>query len=310
MSELYPHIHPDFQHLMLLDDERRIESLHEPLWINYPKSDHIIQYLGQMLRYPKKPRMQGVLIIGDSNIGKTSIINHFISLHPDSMMEDEFQTTRAYKPVIYAKMQTSEEKDLYISILQNFWSPFRSSDSLTKLRYQTISLMRECNVRMLILDEIQNLLRGTAMKQRIMMDAIKNLSNELMIPIIGAGTQEAVAVLSTEPQLNTRFDTITLPKWDMDKNFRAMIVALEKRLPLKKPSRLDTKEKALLIYKISRGNLGDLHRLLIVSTEYAIRHGIEEITVEVIKKHSWIMREDNRAREIIFDTDTAISTKG
>lgn len=310
MSDLYPHIHPDFQHLMHLDDKQRIENLQEPLWVNYPKSDEIVQYLGQILRYPKKPRMQGVLIIGDSNIGKTSIINRFISLHPDSMMEDEFQTTRAYKPVIYAWMQSADEKDLYISILKSFWSPFRPTDSLSKLRYQTISLMRECNVRMLILDEIQNLLRGTAMKQRIMMDSIKNLSNELMIPIVGAGTQEAVTVLSTDPQLTSRFDIITLPKWEMDKNFRAMLVAFEKRLPLKKASHLDIKEKALLIYKISRGNLGDLHRLLIICTQYAILHGIEEITVGIIQKHAWMMRKDNRAREIIFDSDTTIPTKG
>jgi len=304
MSESYTHLHQDFQHLMLLDDEKRIDSLHENLWINYPRSDEIVQLLGQMMNRPKKPRMPGLLIIGESNIGKTSIIHRFADLHPDITYEDDMEMSRVQKPVIHALMRGSDEKDLYAAILDRFWTPFRPTDPQAKLRHQVIALMRECNVKILILDEIHNLLRGTAVKQRIMMDAIKNLSVELMIPVIGVGTKEAAMVLATDPQHTSRFDIIKLPKWELDKNFRALLVAFEKRLPLKKPSHLDTKEKATLLFSISRGNLGDLHRLLIECATYAIHHGAEEITVDIINRHKWVKPTDTRtAREIVFDTD-------
>lgn len=304
MSNSYPHLHEDFKHLMLLSDEKRIESLHENLWINYPLSDEIVQLMGQLMNRPKKPRMPGLLIIGESNIGKTSIIHRFAELHPDTTMEDEMEMTRVHKAVIHALMRGSDEKDLYAAILDRFWTPFRPTDPQAKLRHQVISLMRECNVKILILDEIHNLLRGTAVKQRIMMDAIKNLSVELMIPIIGVGTKEAALVLSTDPQHTSRFDLVKLPKWEMDKNFRGLLVAFERRLPLKEASHLDSKEKAPLLYAISRGNLGDLHRLLIECSSYAIRHGIEDITVGIINKHKWVKPTDTRsAREIVFDSD-------
>lgn len=304
MSDAYSHLHNDYRQLMLLEDTERSKSLHENIWINYPKSEQIVQLLGQMMSRPKKPRMQGLLIIGESNIGKTSIIHRFAELHPDTTIEDDLEITRVQKPVIHAVMRSSDEKDLYVAILEKFWTPFRPTDPKAKLRHQVISLMRECNVKILILDEIHNLLRGTAVKQRIMMDSIKNLSVELMIPIVGVGTKEAALVLATDPQHTSRFDIVKLPKWDMDKNFRALLIAFEKRLPLKKSSSLDTKEKAPLLYKISKGNLGDLHRLLIECSDYAIRHGIEEITIDVIKECKWVMRPDNRtAREIVFDTD-------
>lgn len=305
MNELYLHLHQNYKHLMELNDATRIASLDDNIWINYPKSDEVIQILEQALnRAQKKPRVQGLLLIGESNIGKTSIVNQFRIMHGDSSFIDAQEMTRASKPVIYALMKSSDEKDLYIGILERFFTSFRPTDPLAKLRHQALALMRECHVKMLILDEIQNLLRGTASKQRIIMDAIKNLSNELMIPIVGVGTKDAALILATDPQHTSRFDIVRLSKWELDKNFRGMLAAFEKRLPLKKPSSLDKKEKATLLYDISRGNLGDLHRLLIECTRYAIQHGIEEITEEIIEKYKWLKPTDTKsAREILFASD-------
>lgn len=304
MNNAFPHLHDDYKHLALLNDQERIESLHADMWINYPRSEKIIQLLGQMMNHPKKPRMQGLLIIGESNIGKTSLIHRFSQLYPDTTIEDDMEMTHVQKPVMHAVMRGSDEKDLYIAILEKFWTPFRPTDPKVKLRHQLMMLMRECNVKILILDEIHNLLRGSAVKQRIMMDTIKNLSVELMIPIVGVGTKEAALILASDPQHTSRFDLVKLPNWEMDKNFRALLVAFEKRLPLKKPSHLDTKEKAPLLYKTSRGSLGDLHRLLIECSTYAIEQGIEEITVDIINKFKWVKPTDTRsAREIVFDTD-------
>lgn len=290
---------------MELNDVARIESLDDDIWINYPKSDEVIQILEQALnRAHKKPRVQGLLLIGESNIGKTSIVNQFRKMHQDSSFVDAQEMTCAFKPIVYALMTSSDEKDLYIGILEKFFTSFRPTDPLAKLRHQALALMRECHVKMLILDEIQNLLRGTASKQRIMMDVIKNLSNELMIPIVGIGTKDAALILATDPQHTSRFDIARLSKWELDKNFRGMLSALEKRLPLKKPSALNEKEKATLLYNISRGNLGDLHRVLIECTRYAIQQGIEEITKEIIIRYSWLKPTDTKsAREILFASD-------
>lgn len=299
MNRTYPHIHEDYRHLMSLDDEQRIISLDNNFWINYPTSDKIMQLLNRLINMPKKPRMQGLLIIGEANMGKTSIVNQFAALHPDSTTEDDMEITRAHRPVIHAVMQSSEEKELYVAVLEKFWVPHRKTDPAIKLKYQMISLMRECNVKMLILDEIHNLLRGTATKQRIIMDTIKNLSNELMIPIVGVGIQEAALILSSDPQHASRFDIVRLPKWEMDKNFRAMLNAFEARLPLKHPSGLSQKDKAPLLYNICKGNLGDLHRLLVECSIQAIIKGTETITVDLIMEAKWVMRSDRKkAREI------------
>jgi hypothetical protein len=146
------------------------------------------------------------------------------------------------------------------------------------------SLMIECRVDLLIIDEIHHFLNGTPAQQRDVIQALKNIGTKLQISIIGVGIKDAALVLGTDPQLSSRFDIIRLFNWELDKTFRGLLNAFEKHLPLKKSSNLAEKEKCILLYDISQGNLGDLHKLLIVCTRYAIENEIEEITIDVIKK--------------------------
>jgi len=115
------------------------------------------------------------------------------------------------------------------------------------------------------------------------MNAIKLLCNELMIPIVGVGTRDAVRILHTDPQHASRFDMVTLPNWKLDKDFQSLLAGFEKVLPLKCSSRIHEPEKATLLHTISDGNLGNLHRLLVECAKVAITSGKEIIDVTTIK---------------------------
>ncbi|WP_443677963.1 TniB family NTP-binding protein, partial [Neisseria lactamica] len=103
-----------------------------------------------------------------------------------------------------------------MSLLERFYIPYRATDSIAKLRYQTIHLFHEYKVEMLIIDEFYSLLVGTPRLQRQVMNAIKILCNELQIPIVGVGTKDAIRVLHTYPQHASRFDVAELPTWKLD----------------------------------------------------------------------------------------------
>ncbi|MED7819067.1 MULTISPECIES: TniB family NTP-binding protein [unclassified Francisella] len=287
----YTHLNEETKSIVELDLDTRIEYLYQPIWINYPKTIDVIKLLNSLLKRPKQPRMQNLLLIGESNIGKTSLINYFHSIHPNHTSEDEDGMSKVNKTLVIAQSPaTADEKGLYVSILDTFWTPYRVTDSTVKLRYQVIHLMRLCNVKMLILDEIHNLLSGTASKQRTVMNAIKNLGNELLIPIVGVGTKDAALILHSDPQHASRFDIVNLPKWDLDKNFRSLLKSFEMRLPLKEASNLASKEKATLLYTISEGNLGDLHKLLIECCITTLETKSESISTDIIKQHKWVKK--------------------
>lgn len=151
-----------------------------------------------------------------------------------------------------------------------------------------IHLMRACHVRMLIIDELHSLLAGTAQKQREVMNALKNLCNELCIPIVGVGTSEAVRVLHTDPQHASRFEVARLPSWTLDKEFQRLLASFERVLPLQHASKLHTPELAMRLHAISEGNIGNLHRLLIECATEAINSGEERITLPIIENNKWV----------------------
>lgn len=301
-NSLYPYLNEQCKNIINNSKEDRINFMHSDILIEYPKIKEIHKLLNQIMNRPKKPRMQNLLIIGESNIGKTSIVKSFVKKHPSYTLEDEEGMSVMNRPVVLAlASDNADVKDLYISILEAFWTPFNPGDSLAKLRHQTFMLMTECNVQMLIIDEIHHFLRGTSKQQRNVMDALKNIGNRLMIPIVGVGLREASLILTADPQLSSRFDLIKLSKWSLDKNFRALLKAFEKRLPLRKPSNLDSREKAPLLHMISQGNLGNLHRLLIECATYAIAKDVEYISVDIINKFKWIKPTNSLTpREIPF----------
>jgi hypothetical protein len=48
-------------------------------------------------------------------------------------------------------------------------------------------------------------LAGPLLRQRQFLNVIKHLGNELQIPIVAAGTQDAFNAIQTDPQLANRF---------------------------------------------------------------------------------------------------------
>src|SRR5207249_11184773 len=60
----------------------RIEHIRRPRWIGYPRAKQLLDKLDELLTHPKTHRMPNLLIIGDTNAGKTMLANRFVQLHP------------------------------------------------------------------------------------------------------------------------------------------------------------------------------------------------------------------------------------
>lgn len=282
----------DFAHLcsdciptLALTTEERLESLKKPLWIGYGRANEIMEELKSLLSYPKQPRMPNKLIVGDSNNGKTTLIERFTKKFGEPYVDAE---GNAVRPVVLTEAPTTpDEKGLYYSILNRFWDIRGSNKTVADLRYQVLHLMRSCQVKLLIIDEMHSLLTGSPMKQREVMNALKFMCNELRIPIVGVGCREAVQVLHTDPQHASRFDVLALPAWKMGKEFRRLLVSFESELPLRKPSNLHDEAIAGHLHWICEGNLGNLSRLLTQCAREAILTGSERIDESIIKRHEW-----------------------
>ena len=271
---------PDLRYALRLSDRERLAFMDRPTLLRYPAGDEILEQLQRLLEMPKRPRMGNLLVVGESNNGKTTLIEKFHKLHGKPSDDDDEPS----KPVVVVEAPpTADEKSLHLSILDRFHAPHRTTAPVTQLRYQTLHLLRHCRTRMLIIDEFHSMLAGTTRKQSEMMNAIKFLCNELQVPIVGVGTHVAVRVIQSDTQHASRFRVAVLPRWELDRAFQRLLVGFQKTLPLKRESKLADKETTHELHVASDGNLGNLREGLVACARKAIENGTEQITLDLIR---------------------------
>ena len=268
-----------------LSNEERKEFILEEKWITYPNAKEILSKLEFLYKHPKKSRMPCMLIVGETNNGKTSIINKFLKEH--SPYESEEVTITPILSVVAP--ETGSISDFFSKILQNLCVPYRNGDKINKKRELIDHYFKICEIRMLIVDEIHNILVGAVSKQKAFMNSLKNLSTELQIPIVIVGISDALHATNTDSQINNRFKPIALKKWQLDRTYLSLLASLEKILPLKNSSNLySNKELAEYIFDTSEGYIGEIIELITAASIYAIDNKIEKIDIKVLKNCGFV----------------------
>ncbi|MFN7611272.1 MAG: TniB family NTP-binding protein, partial [bacterium] len=112
---------------------------------------------------------------------------------------------------------------------------------------------------------------------------MKYISNEISLPMVAFGTDEAINVFSSDPQLKNRFKKVYLPAWEPNADFQRLLMSVVQLLPLKEPSGLSQEEMAYFIYSKTNGTIGEVNTLIRSSAILALKSGQEKITREVIE---------------------------
>lgn len=287
------HLHnKTLENIMNYSDKERILSVKKFKWIGYTNAINIHKKLEDLRDYPKTLRMPNLLLIGDSNNGKTVLLNKFAE-NNNSFVDEN--TQELILPVLMVQAPPDpDEKRFYNSILEGLFAPYKNSEKIEARQQRVIHLLKKVNLKVLIIDEIHHLLAGTISKQRTFLNVIKYLSNELKISIVCSGTREAFNAIQTDPQLANRFEPKILSKWQFDEEYLRLLASFEKVLPLKEPSHLIERSLANTILIKSEGLLGEISKILELSTILAIETGIEKINKNILDNIDYISPSDRK----------------
>jgi hypothetical protein len=88
-----------------------------------------------------------------------------------------------------------------------------------------LRLLATVEVKLLIIDEAQHVLAGPLLRQRQFLNVIKHLGNKLQLPIVAAGTQDALNAIQTDPQLAHRFEPAVLRRWTMGEDYLRLLAS-------------------------------------------------------------------------------------
>jgi type II secretory pathway predicted ATPase ExeA len=278
-------------HLQRTDAER-INYIRSPKWIGYDRANEVLERLEALLTHPKSHRMPNLLVIGDTNNGKTMLVQRFCHRHKP---QDNPEGEAAVVPVLYVKAPPiPDEGRFYNAILELLFAPYKPGDRADRKQFQAIKLLRAVGLKMLVIDEIHHILAGTMTKQKAFLNVIKYLGNELEVPIIGVGTRDAFRAIQTDLQLSNRFDHALLPRWSNDEKFLRLLATFERAIPLQHPSDLIDGSLADKIYSMSEGYLGEISRLLVDAAVAAVETQQERIDKRLLDRIGWAPPSERR----------------
>lgn len=221
----------------------RISLIQSDIWIGFPRAEQVLDRLQNLIEAPRQTRMPGLLVHGASGIGKTMIARNLSRRYAP---EYDPMAGVTHTPLLLLQAPPApDERRFYLHILAAVGAPATAiavkSQNVASLEVRVIALLRDLGLRMIMIDEVHNLLAGTHREQRRFLNVLRYLSNELEVSLVCFGVSEAVDAIRGDMQLARRLDEHHLPNWRDDSEFSNMIQTLIAAMPLEKKSNLKVK---------------------------------------------------------------------
>jgi Bacterial TniB protein len=284
------HLHRAARQAAGLPAGERLQYVRADRWIGYTRATEALGQLETLFAWPARQRMPNLLLTGPTNNGKSMIVEKFRRSHPPVSHPD-----REEIPVLVVQMPSEPSVTrFYTALLAAAGAPMRRQYRLADLEQLVLRLLRAAAVRMLVIDELHNVLGGRGDRRREFLNLIRFLGNELRIPLVGVGTREAYLAIRSDDQLENRFAPFILPRWEADAGTCSLLASFAASFPLRRPSRIATTEMAAYLLTRNEGTIGELARLLTDAAVAAIESGEEAINQRTLLLAPYIGPSERR----------------
>jgi len=258
--------------------DERAYFIQSKRWIAYPRAAHVLDQLNKLLKHPRTTRMPSLIVYGDSGMGKSMLVDKFKA---DCAANS---TPSPNKVLVIELSGRPTERRLFSQILAAVDAPHNPRASIVDVERGAVNTLRDIGVQILVLDEIHNILAGSWREQRIILNTLRFLSNELKLSLVCFGIMEARDAINGDVQLARRFDAVTLPRWTASREFEQLVLAIVRNLPLREPSVLTVKGLRRIL-QLSGGVSSRIFRMLNDLAIEAIERGDERITDEAVEAY-------------------------
>jgi len=275
------HLTKSCQAVVSLPKEQRIARIRSEKWIGYPLAKEVLDRLQELIDWPHKQRMPNLLIIGPTNNGKSMIIERFRRKYPAEDTKEDFPDV--HMPVVAMQMPPDPSTTRFYSMLIRSTGIHRHIGRPAELEQVALNRLRSVRAKMLVIDELHNVLSGQSNVRREFLNMLRFLGNELRIPIIGVGIRDAYLTIRSDDQLENRFEPVLVPKWEEGTDLLSLLASFESVLPLRRESHIATAEMATYILARTEGTIGEIAKLLTAAAITAVKTGEERLSAKVFE---------------------------
>jgi hypothetical protein len=265
----------------------RISLIQSDIWIGFPRAEQVLDRLQNLIEAPRQTKMPGLLVHGASGIGKTMIASNLSRRYAPAC--DPMAGVTHTPLLLLQAPPAPDERRFYLHVFAAVGAPATAiavrSQNVASLEVRVIALLRDLGLRMIMIDEVHNLLAGTHREQRRFLNVLRYLSKELEVSLVCFGVSEAVDAIRSDVQLARRLDEHHLPNWRDDSEFSNMIQTLIAAMPLDKKSNLKVKSLRQIV-ALTGGVTSRVFSLVKDLAIDAIRSGEERITDDAVANWS------------------------
>ena len=237
---------------------------------------------------------QCMLVTGDTGAGKTSLIELYKKKKPN--LEEKYASKI---PILSTSLpESSTPITAAQQLLYDLGDPFFSkSDNIIELTAKLVTLIKNSQVEMIIIDEFQHMIDFKTKKVLFRVaDWLKMLIVRTKVPIILFGLPYSELILRTNKQLAGRFllrqslEPFRIKSEDNRYDFLSFLHAVDRALPFNHISNLTDINIAKAIYVASKGNLRNLMVLINYAVKKSLKKGDLSLSIETLNYAADILK--------------------
>lgn len=252
-------------------DKERIELIKRGIVIEHAAYAVAMDRAHWILSQPIGTPGRGMLLTGEPGVGKSTFGEELARSHDECIVMISAEGARS-------------TRELYGRVLQSLDGPVARSMHTPDRELAIIRLFKALGVTGLVVDEIQDLAKGTQREHQRVLFAIKYLTNVARIPLFCLGTPESERAFRVDKPLKKRLPSFELPQWKLDQSFVDLIATIEEMLPLRKASALRNEAVLKYLLEISGGSLREIMARITCAAVRAILSGDESLTLNGLQE--------------------------
>ena len=272
----------DLNLVMIKDNVREILEFRP--WFDYPLAKTIIKKLGRVYTeaiIDEEIRPLSYFIYGDINSGKTTLVTRYRNIMKklkgfqiDDILYFEIPVRATLKQV-FAKILAKLGKKITGNALRNT----HTQDLVDSI----IEELERRKVKILFIDELQDLIVATNEDKRAIFTGFKKILNNCSTRLVLIGTPAAKDLLYLDDWIDERLIVLDIPKWKDGQDFRKLLLAIYKAyvpfvpdwdlIAVKSDNKIEYNYPIVqLLLKLSGGRLGKLLQII----QYSIIEAVEK----------------------------------
>jgi len=252
--------------------------------IDYPAFHDMREKMERMLRSPDP---SGLLIVGDTRVGKTTLANSVLDAHPKTTISGTPSV-----PVLYIEIPTiPTEKSIARALMWQL--DVRASRALSEqeLIAHFAEIAKYCRIKLVIIDEFHHFTESSQYPKLLRYaNSVKSLMNRSGVSVVLMGLPSSRAILDKNQQLRGRFSSVQhIGAFAMDEtaqfnDFLDVLRALADKLPFENAEELAGEVYGPRMWYATHGALGYVKKLLIEAIEMSDATRPGKLTMTLMEK--------------------------